>query len=65
MMVDGRGEKDGVLLLGGERQSQNLGVIFGLLVEIGRLVAGMRDLADADHTNSPVVMSFWRAAASR
>ena len=65
VMVDGRGEKDGVLLLGGERQSQNLGVILALPVEIGRLVAGMGDLADADHTNSPAVMLFWRAAASR
>ena len=34
-----------------ERQPQNFGVVFGLLIEIGRLVAGVSDLADADHGN--------------
>ena len=38
-----------VLFLGGEREPDNVGVVVDLLVEIRRLVAGVRDLADADH----------------
>ena len=52
MMVDGRGQIDRVRVLGDEVQSQNLGVVFGLLVEIGRLIHGVRDLTDADHVSS-------------
>jgi hypothetical protein len=40
---------NGVLVLGGQGEPEDVGVIFGLLVEVGHLVAVMGDLADADH----------------
>ena len=49
MMVDGVGEIDGAVLLADDGQPEDVGVIFRLLVQVGRLVAGMSDLAYADH----------------
>jgi hypothetical protein len=54
MVIDRRGEIDGVFFLRRKRQADDLGVILGLLREIGRLVGGVRDLADADHAVSPL-----------
>jgi hypothetical protein len=49
VMIDGVGQIRGILLLGREGQAENVGVISDLLVDVGHLVAGMSDLADADH----------------
>src|SRR5262249_32547866 len=49
MMVDGRGEIDGVFALFGRREAEHLGVVFGLLVDIGHFVNRVGDLLDADH----------------
>src|SRR5262249_9448855 len=49
VMVDSRGEIDGVLALFGRREAEYLGVVFGLLVDIGHFVNCVGDLLDADH----------------
>src|SRR6516165_4930540 len=51
MVIDGRSEIRRVLFLRRKRQSQYIGVVLDLLVEIGGLVGGVSDLADADHAN--------------
>jgi hypothetical protein len=56
MMIDGRGQINGVFFLRRQRQANNLGVVFGLLRQIGRLVGSMRDLADSDHALSPSLL---------
>jgi len=45
VVIDGRGEVSGVLVLADQRQAEDVGVVFGLLCDVGQLVAGMRDLA--------------------
>ena len=49
MMIEGRGEIGGVLLLGDQIEAEDVGVVLDLLVEIGRLIGGVGDLLDADH----------------
>ena len=51
VVIDGGGEVYCVLLLGDERQAQDLGVVLGLLVEIWRFVRRVGDLVDADHSD--------------
>src|SRR5262249_61409550 len=51
VMVDGRGQIDGVLAFVGQREAEHLGVIFALLVDIGHFVDGVGDLLDADHVD--------------
>jgi hypothetical protein len=53
MMVHRGSEIDRIVVLGRDREPENIGIIFGLPIEIGRLVAGVGDFADADHANSP------------
>ena len=53
VMVDRIGEEGRVLVLADQRHAEDVGVIFGLLVDVGHLVAGVGDLADADHADSP------------
>src|SRR5215471_13868602 len=63
VVIDRRGEIDGVFLLRRKRQADDLGIVFGLLREIGRLVGGMRDLADANHAGTSLITHAWRGAA--
>ncbi len=49
VMIDRVGEKGRVLVLADERHAEDVGVIFGLLLDIRHLVADVGDLADADH----------------
>ena len=51
VMIDGGGKIGDVLVLLGQRQAENVGVVFDLLVEIGDVVAGVGDLLDADHAS--------------
>src|SRR4029077_8310907 len=55
VMIHGGCEVHRVLFLGNERQAQDLRVILGLLVEIGRFVRGVGDLVDAGHEDSPLL----------
>jgi hypothetical protein len=50
MMIDCRRQIRRVLFLGDERQPQNVGEVLRLLIEIGRLVGGVSDLMNADHS---------------
>ena len=54
MMIDRVGEKGRVLFLGRQRHAENVGVILGLLLEVGHFIAGVGDFLDADHADSPV-----------
>ena len=51
MMVKRRCKIRGILALIGEREADYLGVIFGLLVDIGHFVDRVGDLLDADHAH--------------
>ena len=51
VMIDRRGQIDRILVLAGDGEAENLGVVFGLLVQIGHFVDGVGDLLDADHAN--------------
>src|ERR1700678_1540051 len=62
MMVDRGGEVHDILLLGYKHQPEDIGVVLGLLVEIGRLIGSVADLVDADHADSPLLSTlvpFW------
>src|SRR5262249_626032 len=65
VMIDSRGEVDGVFLLRHQGQPDNVGIVFGLLREIGRLIGGVRDLAYADPCRHPFThfRSTWGSAA--
>src|ERR1700746_926136 len=49
VMVDRVRQIDRILVLGDKRQAENIGVIVGLLVDFGRLIGRMRNLANAYH----------------
>jgi hypothetical protein len=51
VVVDRGGEEGGVLVLADQREPEDVGVVLGLLRDVGHLVAGMGDLAYADHAN--------------
>jgi hypothetical protein len=53
VVIDGVGEKDRVLLLGGDRHAEDVAVIVGLLLDVGHVVAGVSDFFDSDHMVSP------------
>ena len=45
MVIDRRGEIDGVLVLAGHGETEDVGVVLDLLVDVGHLVGGVGDLA--------------------
>jgi hypothetical protein len=49
MMVEGRGEVGRVLFLGDKIESEDVGVVLDLPVEVGRLIGRVSDLLHADH----------------
>src|SRR5262249_18754181 len=51
VMVDRAGEISGILVATDQREAENLGVVLELLVDVGHLIRGVRDLADPDHGN--------------
>src|SRR5262249_38470870 len=65
MMIVGVGEIGRVALLGDEREAENIRVVLGLLVEIGRLVAGVRYLPHSDHGIAPFRFDFCREEIER
>src|SRR5262249_61070580 len=65
VMVEGRGEINGVLALVGRREADHLGIIFGLLVDVGHFVNGVGDLLDADHVGPPLLFPVETQALGR
>ena len=66
MMVDGRRKIDGVFAFVGERETDHLGVILGLLVDVGHFVDRVGDLLDADHADlRKCLLSIHRAGFER
>src|SRR5437879_4825701 len=57
MMIDGVSEVDRIAILLDQGQSENVGVIFRLLLRVGRFVAGINNLAHADHGRSLLIVS--------
>src|SRR5712671_5116944 len=57
MMFAGICQVDRVPLFRDQRESKDIGVILGLPVEIGGLIAGMRYLPHSDHCGYS--LSFW------
>jgi hypothetical protein len=51
VVIDGRGEIDGVLVLAGHGEAEDLGVVFDLFVDVGDLVGGVGDFLDANHAD--------------
>jgi len=49
VVIDGRGEVSGVLVLADQRQAEDVGVVFGLLCDVGQLVAGNARSCVRDH----------------
>ena len=58
VMIDRIGEKRGVLFLADQRHAQDVGVIVGLLFDVRHFIAGMGDLAHADHASTPFRFAF-------
>src|SRR5262249_50208743 len=66
MVVDGRREIGGVFAFVGQRETDDLGVILGLLVDIGHFVNRVGDLFDTDHADlRKCLLSVQRAGFAR
>ena len=60
MMIDCVGEIDRILVLGDQGQPENIRVVFRLLLRVRHFIAGMSDLAHADHGTLSDLLSVLR-----